>query len=181
MSEADRVFLDQPDPLLEMAEAEAARGDVWRLMLLLDNEYGMAFVVDNRRWLKAIGEYEKALLEAYTGCRTNHFIHSPSLLKLLFRFADRARLLTVAPLPCNGPFRVFRGVSGRGKARRVHGISWTADKERAIWFAKRMSLEQPAVFEAVIHAEHCYAYMNDREEQEFLCDIQCPVRKVWAE
>lgn len=174
-------LLDEPDPLLERAEIAAAHGDVEGLLGLIDNQSGIRFVWDNLDWLKAIGKYEKALIWAYTGCRTNHCNHGAAFLRLLFSSADRAALLAEGPLPGNGPFHVFRGVSGRGMARRVRGISWTADKEQAIWFAERFRLEIPAVFEAMVPAESCYAYYGDREEREFLCDIQCPVRKVWPE
>jgi hypothetical protein len=182
-----RKMLSQPDPLLKDAEDAAACGDVDMLLCLLDNTSELAFVSDNIAWLKSLGKYEKALLNAYIDTRTNYSRWQLSVLKLLFNMADRPTLLAAGdPLPGNEPFTVFRGVAGRGSKRRLRGISWTADREKAIWFAKRfveMGLVQPAVYQAVIPIANVYAYHNGRNEQEFLCDIDngCHLKKVWAE
>jgi hypothetical protein len=161
-----------------------AENDIMRLLLHLDNTYHLAFVVDNIPVLKEHGLYEKTLLEAYLITRTNFANWSLDILRDLFRAADRGRLLSRCdPLPGNGPFTVYRGVSGKGAVRRVRGISWTASLDKAKWFAERFAdLGNPAVYMATVEAEHVYAYHNGSEEQEFLCDIpkSLKLKKVWT-
>jgi hypothetical protein len=188
-SEASRKqfpqFQAEPDTLLQISVTAAERGDVEGAMVYLCNTLRLAFVLDNIAWLKSLGKYEKTLFDSYTITRLNFQGWQLALLKQLFNMADRPALLAAGdPLPGAGPFTVFRGVAGKGAKRRLRGISWTADRDRAIWFAKRFAgrgLETPAVFCAVITAAQVYAYTNDRKEQEFLCDIGDgdKLRRVW--
>lgn len=181
-----RKALSEPDPLLQEAEAAAKRGDVDTLLMLLENTTELAFVCDNLQWLKALGKYEHALFHAYIDTRLNFSGWQLTLLRHLFRLANRPTLLAAGdPLPGPGPFVVFRGVAGRGAKRRLRGISWTADQNKAIWFAKRFAatgLAGPSVFQSEIEAARVFAYTNEREEQEFLCDVEgCKLVKVWGE
>jgi len=109
------------------------------------------------------------------------------VIRFLFELADRERLLQEGdPLPDDGPFTVYRGVAGHGAKRRLRGISWTASLDKAIWFAERFAesskIEKPMVYQVTIMAEHVYVYSNDRNEQEFLCDIsrEMKLKKVWG-
>ncbi len=180
-------ILSKPDPVLMMAEESAESGDVEGILGLLDNTYRLAFVADNIQWLKSQNKYEYALLDAYTSTRTNYSGFSLSTIKNLFEIADRAALLAEGePLPGVGPFTVYRGVAGNGAQRRLRGLSWTADKEKAIWFAERYhkhGVSDPAVFQAEIPAALVYAYDNGREEQEFICDIKKDHKllRVWPD
>ncbi len=181
-----RKALSEPDPTLKAAESAAARGDVDELLCLLDNTRELSFVCDNLQWLKALGKYEHALFNAYVDTRLNFSRWQLSWLRFLFSNADRPALLAAGgPLPGPGPFVVFRGVAGCGAKRRLRGISWTADRDKAIWFAKRFAatgLAGPAVFQTEVEAARVFAYTNDRSEQEFLCDVEgCKLVKVWDE
>jgi len=121
---------------------------------MADNVHGVALVWRNQGVLKVQGAYEPALLSAWIDTRTNHHYVPRWVVDDLFRSADRERLRAAGdPLPSVGPFTLYRGVSGRGRARRVRGISWTSSLEKAIWFAHRFaSLGDPAVFRLVVAA-----------------------------
>ncbi len=92
--------------------------------------------------------------------------------------ADRKKLRNAGDaLPGNGPFTLYRGVAGVGRARHVRGLSWTASLPDAKWFATRYALgfqspfaclENPAVYRVVVPADDVLAYLTDREEQEFI-------------
>jgi hypothetical protein len=71
-------------------------------------------------------------------------------------------------LPGSGPFQVYRGVAGNGSARRPRGLSWTLDVERARWFARRFSLESPAVWSGEVAAGDVIVYIDGREEKEVI-------------
>ena len=143
------------------------------VLCTMDNMTLLAFVCDNRIPLKKAGLFEDALLHAFTACRLNNMHISKGVLDYLFNIADRTRLLSAGnPLPNDGPFTLYRGVAGVGARRRVRGLSWTADFQRAEWFALRYkSLPNPAVFKAIVPVENVYAYTNERNEQEFICAI----------
>jgi len=170
--------------LIELAKKALAEGNIFGVMGYMPNTSRLAFVVDNFPVLKERGVYEEALLDAYTGTRTNFSRWSFDLINYLFELADRKKLLECGePLPGDGPFTVYRGVSGRGAARRIRGMSWTGSIERAIWFAKRFVFEKPAVFKATVEKRLVYAFCNDRKEEEFLVKIPPGLKlvKVWPE
>jgi hypothetical protein len=133
----------------------------------------------NVKPLKSRGIYEKALLDAFTGTRTNNAQFPLGRMRWLFELADPDQLRKVGdPLPGAGPFTLYRGVSGRGRARRVRGFSWTADLDMACWFACREWIgddairpaPDPAVVRGVFAAQDVLFYVNERDEQEFVVD-----------
>ena len=180
-----KKLLSEPCKLLTQALQSAESGDVETLLAFLDNTTELSFVADNIEWLKSIGKYETALLSAYIDTQTNYTNWSLDLLKFLFSIASRPALLAAGEtLPGAGPFVVFRGVAGKGAKRRLRGLSWTDDRERAIWFANRYAetgLEKPAVMRAEVMPAQVYAFCDDRNEREFICDIgqAFPIKTEW--
>ncbi len=156
------------DSALDRFEAR----DVGGMLAKMSNKYWLAFVSDNAFLFNQIGIYEKALVYAYLGCSVN-FVHWPfEEIQELFDIADREKLMDAGdPLPSDGPFTLYRGVSGEGEDRRERGISWTADYDKAVWFANRLYCKDPAVLKADVDRECVLAYSNKREEQEFMCII----------
>lgn len=132
------------------------------------NEYWLDLLAANVSLLKELDLYERGLLDALIASRTNNYVHRDKI-PLLIEHADRAKLLAAgAPLPGPGPFLLYRGVAGRGSARRVRGLSWTASLDRARFFARRYpELLDPAVFRVTVSAEHVLAYTNERQKEEF--------------
>jgi hypothetical protein len=63
---------------------------------------------------------------------------------------------------------VYRGVAGYGEHRRVRGISWTGDLERAKWFAARWDLHDPAVYTVTVSKSTLLSYLDQRKEDEYL-------------
>jgi hypothetical protein len=136
---------------------------------------GPTLVFRNWAALKARGLYERALLEAFIATRTNNRDWPLYLLRWLFEQCDRSRLLAAGdPLPDGERFTIYQGVAGRGRARRIDGLLWTRDLERARWFANwyanRFSLHHPAVFALEVARADVLAYMHEsgRKEQEFI-------------
>ena len=116
------LWLD-PIPSEEAVPALASR-DVIRSLGLASNEYGLALVSRNIHALLEAGLYERALLYAFTGTRTNNRGWPLDTLRWLLGLADRGRLLEAGdPLPPGETFTLYRGVAGAGAARRVRGLS----------------------------------------------------------
>ena len=105
-------------------------------------------------------------------------------LGILIRMVDRDKLRDAGDtLQGNGPFVLYRGVCGRGRARRIRGYSWTSDLDRAKWFAVWNDQEDPAVFVATVEAEDVLFCADDREEKEFVLDLKPdhPVKRApWS-
>ncbi len=160
------------DFFLEDALKKWKRGrEDYILDVMMSNEVELKFVADNMHRLIARGTYEKCLLSAYMGTRTNHSHWSKNYLEMLFLAANRQKLLMAGDkLPDGDEFILYRGVSGTGNKRRIRGISWTSDLDRAKWFANRMAdiLPNPAVYTIKAKRDHVLAYINDRNENEFL-------------
>ena len=158
-----------PPTLRDKAYKDLEARDILGFLSTADNTQSLYIVVDNLVALRVRGLFEQALLHAWTATRTNNRNWSTARIRHLFTIANRAKLHTAGdPLPGPGPFTLYRGVAGRGAARRIKGISWTACFERAKWFAERYSLPDPAVFTVQAKVRDVLAYMNDRNEEEFL-------------
>ena len=85
---------------------------------------------------------------------------------------DRGRLRAAGdPVP-EGRITLYRGVSGRGRARRVRGISWTGTLDCARWFAGRGGAignqADPAVYRLELDADEVLAHLTNRSEDEYL-------------
>jgi len=64
---------------------------------------------------------------------------------------------------------IYRGVSPH---RARLGLSWTADKETALWFKKRYeNNRQGQLLTADISKKHILAYIDDRNEKELIVDV----------
>ena len=72
---------------------------------------------------------------------------------------------------------IYRGV----RVNNYKGLSWTIDKQRAEWFAKRFGIngEKGYVFTGLIKKKDIIAFFDSRNEEEVVCDyrkikdIQC--------
>lgn len=132
----------------------------------------LALVFDNTFALRERGMFEAALVQAYCGVKSNHAHWGTGVIRDLLKFANRQRLRAAAdPLPGSGPFRVYRGVSGKGRARKVKGLSWTSSLEVACWFAYA-GFVSPAVHIVDLEEDNVFFYTNKRNEFEFVADTR---------
>ena len=156
------------------------KGNLLGIMLWLPSWDCLRFVFQNFEVLKEIGDYEEALIDAYQGTKFN-FHHWPlSTFRFLFEIADPKKLRKLGdPIPDKDFFTLYRGVAGKGRARRVNGISWTASSNIAAWFATwlrrwNINLDDPAVFEITVPKNSLLLYINERKEQEYLLKLPLP-------
>jgi hypothetical protein len=163
-----------PPALHEQARQAFRDGDALGFVCAAGNNTAeLALVFDNIHALQARGIYEPALLAALTGTRTNHHRWALGVLRLLLELADRDRLRAAGgPLPPGDPVRLYRGVAGRPRHRHICGLSWTTNLDRAVRFATRLALDDPAVYLADIPAAAIWAATDDRQEAE--CIVLVP-------
>lgn len=169
-----------PDVLRDQAVEAIDAGDVEGWLSKASNDVSTYIVAHNMEPLRERELLERAVVQAMQMIRGNNH-HLYGRLDALFSGCDRARLLAVGdPLPGVGPWTLYRGVGGLGRARRLRGYSWTADREVAEWFARRAhlnGLSAPAVVSATAHAGDVLFYTNAREEREFVLQLP-PTAKV---
>jgi len=168
-----------PYGLKEQAISALAERDVKTLLGYIDSTELMPFVFDNHLPLLVHDMYEEALISAYVGTKVNLHSWEMETLRFIFKLADRARLLNYGDkIPTDLPMVVYRGVSGEGEACRPRGLSWTSSFEKAKWFA--LFPEQRygkvfancGVFKTTICIDNLYFFINERTEEEYVCDIQ---------
>ena len=172
----------QQEGNIHLARSAWDRRDFDGVLSHLQVDLWLCLVHDNILPLTLHGIYEHALLKAFTSCRANFSSWPPAVLRKLFCLANRRRLVAAGDMwPGPGPWTVYRGVAGRGWKRRVRGISWTTDFDKAKWFATRYGLAKPMVYEAEINDKHVLAYYDKRGEREFLLKIPMglKLRRRW--
>jgi hypothetical protein len=158
-------------------------GDIDQALCWCDNMNKIYFVLDNTQPLKFSGWYERAVVEALIGPKVN--LHHIPLVALHYMLicADRTALMAAGdPVPDGESFTLYRGVSGKGAARRLRGISWTSSYDKAKWFASRFcDLEKPSVFMATVPRDAVCFCSNERNENEFVCIIprHLKLERVW--
>jgi hypothetical protein len=90
------------------------------------------------------------------------------LLALLTE-ADPVRLRAAGdPLPEPAPAMLYRGVAGRGRARRVGGLYWTSVLDAACWYALWTPLPNPAVYQIPFEASVVLAYGQATAGDDYL-------------
>ncbi len=157
------------------------QGDIIEILAChMPNTAELAFVADNCIALLKMGKYEEALLSAWVDTKTNFASWSTKSIRFMFDLANPEKLRAAGdPIPDKKEFTLYRGVAGKGKARRVNGISWTISPNVAAWFAKRfesLGLGDPAVFKITVPKDLVLAYTEERKESEFLLKLPLPSR-----
>ena len=72
---------------------------------------------------------------------------------------------------------LYRGVS---KGRKKYGLSWTDNKDTAIWFKNRFLTgeEKGCLLKVVAPKEHCLCYLNGRSENEIVLNVKAVKNKI---
>jgi hypothetical protein len=116
------------------------------------------------------GEYEEILRDAWISTEFPHQLPNRTLISM-FAKADTVKMMNDAEkaklneLPEVIP--VWRGYSGI-KQTRLKGLSWTLNRDKAIWFATRWHKPQARLLTGRIKKKHVYAYFNTRSEEELV-------------
>lgn len=171
------------DVLQARAIAAIEAGDVSGFLHLADSHRNLELIFNNLVKLWERGLYERALVSAFAASSFNNHQWFGTL-RVMFEMADRKRLREAGdPLPGDGtgPFTLYRGIAGLGRARRVRGWSWTSSIDVAKHFALRFDMSKPAVYQTTVEAADVLFYTNDRTEQEFVIEPpRTRPKQIWA-
>jgi hypothetical protein len=97
---------------------------------------------------------------------SNHPMSLTMQRALIERARPAMRFALGQPLPVTDDvLTLYRGVTGGEPSRRVRGLSWTLDKNRAVRFAQRAThYGDPAVLTCRLHRRHVRLYTDERKE-----------------
>ena len=163
--------------------------DVEGALGLMSSQKRLEFVARNVYQLLFYGFFEQAIVSAYTGTKDNFHDYKLRDVKFLLNVADKDLLYDCGDMiDAEYPVVVYRGVAGSGHKYRPRGLSWTTDIEKAKWFAmypeNKFGIKLPNchVYKTIIKKQHVYFYSNEREENEFVCNItpKHPVELIWS-
>lgn len=151
--------------------------DLFEIIMLLNKSYYMTFFKIINRDLSE-EDFSKLLCEFYTLQEWPNIDVNVSRKVLIsyFKKANKKYLMTddeykkFEELKNNTSLTVYRGISHIGKP---NGLSWTVDKNKAIWFAKRFSSNEanPKLCTMTIKNPNAIlAYFDGRGEKEVIID-----------
>lgn len=187
-------------PGVALAEMHALDLDLARLKMIKaidvrDGEaFGWAFgnssknlsaVLDASCMLQELGMFEAALLSALSSGKENH--HQIPLTRIVCALTncDPARMRQAGellPEELGEPITAYRGVAGAVRARRIAGVSWTLDRERAEFFARRSArFAQCAageVYTLTVPRSRVLAYLGDREQEVIIVAKLSEIRSL---
>lgn len=158
--------------------------NVHKILYYLQKQYRLVFLQHVRNFLSN-EDFSKALGSAYTASENpNSDVDvSVSELKRWFRSADKKYLMSQEEyqhyLELPDHLTVYRGIHDDGNKK---GLSWTTDRQKAIWFAKRFCSKGDTclLLSADIQKSEALAYFSGRNEEEIICQpktFQCETLK----
>jgi len=160
-------------------------GGFGSIFMWLESHRCFAFIVDNYEPLRERGIFEAALYEAFQATNINNSNIQRGVISAMLNLADREKLLSMGdPLPEDKEvYTLFRGIAGKGAARRKYGHSWTGNFDKAKWFAERLFFDKPMVYRADVPKDCICFYTDERNEDEYVCLIPRGLKlvEVWRQ
>jgi len=158
---------------------EAINQQDWdKVFMLIEKPYRLAWLEENYDLITDDEAYYEFLKDAYTQSEfpMNGFYEYEDLLKLFWHknnprlMMDKDELSFYNQLPKE--ITIWRGVRVEDELDEENiGFSYTLDKERAIWFAKRFSQDgkgRPMLIEAKVDKDKILSVFLNRGEEEVL-------------
>ena len=156
--------------------------DVFSVYLTVRKSYRMTFLKFAKPYLSK-KDFSKLLADAWTSMEhPNADVNVPIKTSISwFKQADKKSLMNeddykfYQSLP--QIVTVYRGVRKRGKP---DGISWTLNRDTALWFSTRFGrrTEESTVWVAEVDKSCILAYFNDRNENEVIVDTSKIERRI---
>lgn len=78
---------------------------------------------------------------------------------------DESEIKVYNELPEN--IVIYRGV---GNKKYKNGMSWTLNKEKAIWFSGRFNFDDKHVYQGIVSKQDVLVYTDQCNEQEIIVD-----------
>lgn len=152
------------------------------LILLIRKPYKLVFLKYTKEWL-SLKDFSTQLIEAWTidEYANNNINVSKNTLRTYLKNADKKHLMTKEEKSylekIDDVVTVYRGLTEYNQ-NNIKALSWTLDKNKAIWFATRFSNYQENIkkehkcflYKAKIKKNDIFAYCDSRNEKEVILD-----------
>lgn len=171
----DFINLEEEENLAKYREKMSKKideADLTYLYMLINKPYRLAFIKYTESYLSS-EDLAKFLADAWVSTENpNQDVNCPiPYLTRLFKRCDKRYLMTEEDykvydsLP--NEFTIYRGVT---PGHTPKGLSWTRNKDKAIWFASRFNTgsKKGYLLTTVINKSDVLAYFNTRGEEEIL-------------
>ena len=142
---------------------------VWSIVLVLSL---LTFYFSRKKYLNKLLNMTEQLEERYL---LPEIMQVPEradeqVFYQIMKMAEKSLVLPddIDKLSDDSVITIYRGV----KENDYKGLSWTIDKNTAIWFAKRFSNGDCYVFTGQLKKKDIIAYFNNRDEAEIVCDYR---------
>ena len=173
LSEARDLGLLKPSPEFLSMKETRYQSKNWDGYLLLFSSHerldGLWRVFMNN--LKEVGtkEMERLILETYQ--HTDFTIQNRRCWDLLLGFVrDSVFSDSGGPIPVSEDTEIYRGYQAKPRSR-IMGYSWTLDKDKALWFARRFPLAEGQcryLATTTVNPSKIKGYLVDRDEAEIV-------------
>lgn len=148
-------------------------------MLIMRKSYYLTFLKFTKEYMSS-EDFSKLLRDAWIASEAPNQDVNVSQKTVLRWFKEATKELLMrnedfsvySKLP--EQLTIYRGI---GSKSRKNGISWTLDKDKAIWFAKRFS-SNGYVLQGIAEKKDVLAFFNDRNEKEIIISPQKIKEKI---
>lgn len=150
--------------------------ELFNLYIIVRKSYRLAFLKYAKEYM-SLKDFSTYLADAWVSSENPNQDANCDIDMLIswFQQADKKTLMVTedykvyTSLP--DELNIYRGVA---LGREPHGLSWTADLEKAKWFAHRFDRgdKQGYIETAIVKKEDVLAYSNTRDEDELVVNVR---------
>ena len=175
--------LEEPDKWKKFTSEKIKEADLLDLLLMIIPPYQLLFInlIESALSDKELGELIDACWQGVEDISGDVNVSGKDLVKLLKR-ADKSTLMEQDELDKFNSLPdviiLYRGVTTYNKNRKK-AMSWTDDKEKALWFANRFKSDEKELWTITVPKSQILACFN--YENEFIVDMFSTKIKVNVE
>lgn len=154
---------------------EIMNGNLGTIFARLVKKYRLTFLKFIKPYMNK-NDFEKILIEQWIMSENPNQDNNITIDEFIqwFKASDRKNLMNKEELEyykaLPDTVKIYRGVAvGRAEQQ---GLSWTCNYETAKWFSQRFDRadEKGYIIKGEIAKKDIFAYLNDRDEDEILCN-----------
>ena len=129
------------------------------------------------RYYEIFGDIEKndhyeIFLDVYSDLENNFDWFHDAMVKFMLKLRPEPMRKKIAKFAdTDGFITVYRGKGTKSKSCKK-ALSWTLDRNKAEWFARRFQFssdDKCYIYTGKVHIDSVVAYNNDRKEKELVC------------
>lgn len=147
---------------------------LYSIIIMICKPYQLTFFKYIKDYLSE-EDFSKLLISSWTSTEFNTNDKNVTLREFVswFKKANKSYMMDESELKVFNDLPeevvIYRGVGNR---KYKNGMSWTLNKNKAIWFSKRFNFDDKHVYQGIIAKKDILVYTNQRDEQEIIVDYK---------